>query len=151
MPARNRLILLVEDEEADAFLIERSLLAANARNRVRVAKDGEQALEILFKSTGESGKTPPEVPALVLLDLKLPGMGGLEVLEKIRSDQRTRSVPVVVITSSREERDRVWALNLGADKILQKAVDFADFARAIQDLGLHWLVLGDRLPEPPAA
>ncbi len=130
-------ILLVEDNPDDVALTERALRRNNISNQLQVAQDGVGAIECLF------GAEQP--PCLVLLDLKLPRLSGLEVLQRIRADERTRLVPVVVLTSSREERDVVESYGLGANSYIRKPVDFGQFVAAVQQLGLYWLVLN----EPP--
>ncbi len=126
-------ILLVEDNPADVELTLRALRKNNLANRVHVARDGEQALEYIF-GTGDA-------PKLVILDLKLPKVDGLEVLRRIKADERTRVIPVVVMTSSQEERDVVESYRLGVNSYIVKPVDFNKFIHSVIDLGLYWLVL----------
>ena len=139
-----KLILLVEDNPDDVELTLRALKASNVANRVMVARDGVEALDLLLTA----GKLP-RVPELVLLDLKLPRLDGLEVLRRMRADARTRLLPVVVLTSSTEEEDMVKSYSLGANSYVRKPVNFAEFANAVHQLGLYWLVLN--LAPPPAA
>lgn len=145
---KEKLILLVEDNPDDVELTLRALKKANVLNEVEVAKDGREALDFLFGEGIHAGKQPDRTPEVVLLDLKLPKIDGLDVLRQIRADERTRLLPVVILTSSREERDLINGYRLGANSYLQKPVDFNRFVDAVQQLGLYWLVLN--VP-PPAA
>ena len=131
-----KLILLVEDNPDDVELTLRALKGSNVANRVTVAQDGVEALDYLLIP----GKLP-RLPELVLLDLKLPRLDGLEVLRRLRADERTRLLPVVVLTSSTEEEDMVKSYSLGANSYVRKPVNFAEFADAVRNLGLYWLVL----------
>jgi CheY-like chemotaxis protein len=131
-------ILLVEDDASDAKLTLRVLQRANFANEVVVARDGPEALEYLFGTGADSGPDKAALPTLALLDLKLPKIGGLDVLRKIRADQRTRDLPVVVLTSSNEEEDVIRSYDLGANAFVRKPVDFAQFAEAARVLGLSW-------------
>ena len=139
-------ILLVEDNPDDVALTLRALKSHNITNDVVVAQDGVQALDILFGADG--GSLNGELPAVVLLDLKLPKVGGLEVLEKVRADERTRLLPVVILTSSDEEQDIVKGYRLGANSYVRKPVDFVEFTRAAQQLGLYWLLMNRAAPVP---
>jgi two-component system response regulator len=136
-----KLILLVEDNEDDVDLTLRALTKNNIGNRVEVARDGVEALEFLFCEGRYAGRDSSDQPQLVLLDLNMPRLGGLEVLQRIRADDRTRMIPVVILTSSREERDLVRGYSDGANSYIQKPVDFPQFTDAIRNLGLYWLVL----------
>ena len=136
-------ILLVEDSPADIELAVRALQKHNLANRLHIARDGAEALEFLF---GDGGH---QVPKMVLLDLKLPRVDGLEVLRRIKNDPVTRRIPVVVMTSSREERDIVESYELGVNSYIVKPVDFEQFVRAVAELGLYWLVL-NQLPSGTA-
>lgn len=127
-------ILLVEDNPSDAELTLRALKQRNLANQVRLCRDGAEALQ--FFTDGDR-----QVPKVVLLDLKLPKIDGLEVLKRLKSDERTKSIPVVVLTSSREEPDIERAYALGANSYIVKPVDFDAFARAVSDVGLYWLLL----------
>jgi len=140
-------ILLVEDNPDDVALTMRALKSHNMTNDVVVAQDGVQALEYLFGAEGSAG--PEELPAVVLLDLKLPKVNGLEVLQRIRADERTRLLPVVILTSSDEERDVIDGYRLGANSYVRKPVDFVEFTAAAKQLGLYWLLM-NRAPPAPA-
>ncbi|MHB8106306.1 MAG: response regulator [Candidatus Cryosericum sp.] len=136
-----KIILLVEDNPDDVALTLRALKKNNIANDVVVAGDGEEALEYLTATGRYAGRAVSDVPQVVLLDLKLPKVGGLEVLRAMRADPRTRTLPVVVLTSSTEERDIVASYQLGANSYVRKPVDFDQFVDAIRQLGLYWLVL----------
>lgn len=139
MSSDTRLILLVEDDPDHELLTIRALKKSNIANDVRVARDGAEAIELLF---GES----PLKPQVILLDLKLPKVEGLEVLRRIREDASTRMLPVVVLTSSDEERDVVRSYQLGVNSYIRKPVNFNDFAEATRQLGMYWLVLNECPP-----
>ena len=139
-------ILLVEDNRADEVLTLRALKKANVANQVIVARDGVEALERLFSPA--DGRIAERLPELILLDLKLPKIDGHEVLRRIRADERTRLLPVVILTTSVEEQDRFDGYRLGANSYVRKPVDFAEFAEAVTQLGLYWLVLNE---QPPAS
>ncbi|WP_461481291.1 response regulator [Porticoccus sp.] len=136
-------ILLVEDNPDDQQLALRAFRKSNLRNEVILADDGVKALDYLFGTGPYSGGAPPELPAVVLLDLKLPRKDGLEVLREIRADARTRLLPVVIVTSSREERDLINGYSLGANSYVRKPVDFNEFLEAVTQLGLYWLLLNE--------
>src|SRR6185503_5397501 len=138
-------ILLVEDNPDDELLTVRALKKHHVLNDIIVARDGTQALEYLAGAAARKARGEVAYPQVVLLDLKLPKVDGLEVLAKIRGEEATRLLPVVVLTSSREERDMVESYRLGANSYIRKPVDFNQFSDAIQNLGLYWLVLN----EPP--
>lgn len=138
-------ILLVEDNPDDVALTMRALKSHNIRNEVVVAQDGVQAIEYLF---GAEGKPSAEQPAVVLLDLKLPRINGLEVLKRIRTEERTRLLPVVILTSSDEERDLMDGYSLGANSYVRKPVDFVEFTEAAKQLGLYWLLMNQAPPIP---
>jgi two-component system, response regulator len=140
-------ILLVEDNPDDVTLTLRALKTHNITNEVAVARDGVEALELLFGKEGGSGADP--LPALVLLDLNLPRVNGLQVLTRIRGDQRTRILPVVILTSSDEQRDIIDGYSLGANSYVRKPVDFVAFTQAAQQLGLYWLLLNRTPPATP--
>ncbi|MFO8030403.1 MAG: response regulator [Cyclonatronaceae bacterium] len=135
-----RYILLVEDNPDDVDLTIMALDKSNILNEVRVARDGEEALRMLL-GTGEEGLD--RLPAVVLLDLNMPRVNGLEVLREIRRNERTRRLPVVILTSSREEQDIVQGYDLGANSYIRKPVDFDNFVGAVRQLGLYWLVLNE--------
>ncbi len=143
----NRVILLVEDNRDDEALALRALQKNNIRNKVIVARDGAEALDYLFASGTYAGRNAEILPQLVLLDLKLPKIDGLSVLRELRADQRTKLLPVVILTSSNEEQDRMSGYDLGANSYVRKPVDFDQFTEAVRQLGLYWLILN----EPPPA
>ena len=138
----NKVILLVEDNARDEALTLRALKKSNVANDVIVARDGVQALDYFFGDDNETN----EVPQMVLLDLKLPKVNGLEVLRRLRADERTRSLPVVIFTSSSEDEDVITSYSLGANSYVRKPVDFERFLEATRQLGLYWLVLNETPP-----
>jgi two-component system response regulator len=138
-------ILLVEDNSNDAELAIRALKKRNLANRVIHVQDGQSALDFLFGSGTYTGRNVNQQPKVVLLDLKLPKLNGIEVLRRIRADERTKLLPVVMLTSSREDRDVINAYQLGANSYIVKPVDFENFSEAVSNLGLYWLLLN----EPP--
>ena len=139
-------ILLVEDSPEDRELTLRALSRAHLANRIHVAVDGAEALDFLFTQGAYAGRAGAALPKLVLLDLKLPKGDGLEVLQKLKSDPRTKHMPVVVLTSSREQRDVVESYRLGVNSYIVKPVNFERFTAAVHELGMYWLLLN----EPPA-
>lgn len=141
-----RSILLVEDNPDDVALTLRALNKNNIANEVIVAKDGVEALDYLFGEGAYAGRDTTNIPAVILLDLKLPRIDGLEVLERLRKDERTKIAPVVVLTSSKEEQDLVRSYKLGANSYIRKPVDFIRFSEAVRQLGLYWLVLNEPVP-----
>lgn len=141
-------ILLVEDNPDDVLLTIRALKKNGIANSVTVAADGVEAVDILFGADGAGG-SGSRLPGLILLDLKLPKVSGLEVLERIRADERTRYVPVVVLTTSDEDRDIVESYKLGANSYVRKPLEFMEFIGAIQQLGMYWLIL-NRAPSTTA-
>ena len=134
-----KVILLIEDNPDDVALTRRALKKANVLNDVTVAKDGAEALDLLL------GENRIE-PGMILLDLKLPKVGGLEVLKHLRADARTKLLPIVILTSSKEDSDVISGYSLGANSYVRKPVDFNQFADAVQKLGLYWLVLNEPVP-----
>ena len=138
-------ILLVEDNPNDVELALHALKKNNLTNRINVVRDGAEALEFLFASGEYAGRDVNPTPKIILLDLKLPKVDGLEVLRRIKADQRTHSIPVVVLTSSREERYIVESYRLGVNSYITKPVDFEQFTEAVRQLGLYWLLL-NQLP-----
>ncbi len=142
-------ILLVEDNTDDVLLTLRALQRANILNEVVVARDGTEALDYLTSEGQYAGRDSQDFPVVVLLDLKMPRMGGLECLEKIRKVKNLKHLPVVILTSSNEDRDICESYNLGANSYIQKPVDFDQFVQAIRTLGLYWLVLNVSPPGGP--
>jgi len=142
----SKIILLVEDNPSDVGLTQRALAKSHVSNELVVAEDGQEALDYLFGAGAYAGREVTELPALVLLDLKLPRVEGLEVLRQIRADDRTRRLPVVILTTSREEQDVAQSYDLGANSYIRKPVDFTQFAQAVEHLGLYWLVLNESAP-----
>ena len=140
-------ILLVEDNPDDQKLTVRALKKNNITNDIVIAEDGVQALDYLFGTGQYAGRDPQQRPSLVLLDLKLPKIDGLEVLARLRADERTRMVPVVVLTSSKEDEDLITSYQRGANSYVQKPVNFLEFVEAAGRLGVYWLMLN----EPPPA
>jgi two-component system response regulator len=136
-----KIILLVEDNPDDEALTLRALKKNNILNEVVVAHDGAEALDYLFATGRHAGRDVHDQPQLVLLDLKLPKIDGLEVLRRLRADERTRRQPVVILTTSNEERDIIASYSLGANSYVRKPVDFEQFMDAVRHLGLYWLVL----------
>jgi len=134
-------ILLVEDNPDDVELTLRALKQNNLSNKVHVVKDGAEALEYIFANGAYAHRRIEDHPKVILLDLKLPKVDGLEVLRRIKSDERTKVIPVVVLTSSKEERDLVESYKLGANSYITKPVDFESFVKAVAELGLYWLLL----------
>jgi two-component system response regulator len=134
-------ILLVEDNPHDLELALRALRKANLTNRIQVARDGAEALEFLFAEGTYSGRHIETGPKMILIDLKLPKIDGLEVLRRVKSDSRTKAIPVVMMTSSQEQNDVVESYRLGANSYIVKPVDFQSFSEAISKIGLYWLLL----------
>jgi CheY-like chemotaxis protein len=138
-------LLLVEDNPADQELTLHVLKRHNLANRVKIARDGAEALEFLFGSESEP-RTEETVPRIILLDLKLPKVSGLEVLGRLKADPRTKHIPVVVLTSSRQDTDLARCYELGVNSYVVKPVDFGQFAEAVRQLGLYWLLLNQDAP-----
>lgn len=144
----DRVILLVEDNPDDQELTLRALGANKIMNQVVVVEDGAEALDYLFGQGAYAHRDTSVMPQVVLLDLKLPKVDGIEVLKRMRADERTRLLPVVILTSSREERDVANGYGSGANSYVRKPVDFADFREAVRQLGLYWLLLNEQPPPP---
>ena len=144
-------ILLVEDNPDDVDLTLRAFRRSNVANEVVVVRDGVEALEYLFATGAYADRDAAVLPQVVLLDLKLPRLDGLEVLERLRANPTTRLLPVVILTSSTEERDLVNGYSLGANSYVRKPVDFEQFAESVKQLGLYWFVLNQRAPTDPGA
>jgi CheY-like chemotaxis protein len=142
----NKSILLVEDNPSDIALTRRALEKNHIANTLIVQKDGQEALDFVFGIAGKPNLDPLALPALILLDLKLPRVDGLEFLRRIRADPRTRRLPVVILTTSREDQDVAASYDLGANSYIRKPVDFVQFSEAIRQLGLYWLVLNEVPP-----
>jgi DNA-binding response OmpR family regulator len=141
----NKTILLVEDNLQDEMLTLRALRKANLSNKIDVARDGQQALDYLFREGEFAGREDSGLPTVVILDIGLPRLSGLEVLKRLRADTRTALLPVVILTSSDEERDRLISYENGANSFVRKPVDFAEFADTVASLGIYWLATN----EPP--
>jgi two-component system response regulator len=142
----DKTILLVEDNADDEALTVRALKKSNVVNNLAIARDGVEALDYLFSTGIYAGQHVGVLPSLVLLDLKLPKLDGLEVLRRLRADERTKRLPVVVLTSSKEEQDLVKSYNYGANSYIRKPVDFNQFTEAVQQLGMYWLMLNEAPP-----
>ena len=145
---RSRIILLVEDNPDDVELTFRAFERSKLMNEIVVARDGGEALDYLFATGAHAGRDVTLMPEVVLLDLNLPKLDGLEVLRRLRNDERTRRLPVVVLTSSNEEQDVLRSYDLGANSFVRKPMDFDQFLSAVQQLGMYWLVLNE---PPPGA
>jgi two-component system, response regulator len=139
-------ILLVEDNPRDEALTLRALKKSNIANKVTIARNGVEALDYLFGHSADGARNP--LPQLILLDLKLPKIDGHEVLRRIRADERTRLLPIVILTTSIEDKDRLEGYRLGANSYIRKPVDFSEFVEAVVHLGLYWLVLNQSPPMP---
>jgi two-component system response regulator len=147
MSDTNRVILLVEDNPDDATLTLRAFKRSHVMNPIAVARDGIEALDFLFARGAHGDRATALLPALVILDLKLPKLDGLGVLKAIRQDERTRLLPVVILTSSKEEQDLISGYSLGANSYVRKPVDFAEFVEAVKVLGIYWLMMNESPPE----
>jgi two-component system response regulator len=144
---KSKTILLVEDNPSDVGLTQRALEKSHVANKLVTVEDGQEALDYLIGGDPLTGPEMNELPALILLDLKLPKVDGLQVLRQIRANERTHRLPVVILTTSSEEQDIAQSYDLGANSFIRKPVDFTQFVQAIQNLGLYWLVLNE--PAPP--
>ena len=141
-------ILLVEDNPDDEALTVRALSRNGIRHHLQIVRDGVEALDYLFGTGPFAGRDLHDVPMVILLDLKLPRIDGLEVLRRLRADERTRSLPIVILTSSKEEQDLVQGYGLGANSYIRKPVDFKQFSEAVRQVGLYWLLLNEQPPRP---
>jgi CheY-like chemotaxis protein len=146
MNSNDKTIMLVEDNPSDVELTKRALLKEHILNEIIVAENGQEALDYLFRTGKYSDRDISKMPALILLDLKLPLVDGLEVLKRIRADERTRRLLVVMLTSSREEKDLIKGYNLDVNSYICKPVDFNQFVEAVRYLGLYWLVINEAPP-----
>ena len=144
---REKTILLVEDNPDDEQLALRALRKRNISNPIVVCRDGAEALEYVFGTGKYEGRSPAEFPAITLLDLKLPKVDGLTVLKRIRADERTRLMPVVVLTSSNQEADIIRSYELGANSYVRKPIEFEQFMEAVNQLGLYWMLLNEPPPD----
>ncbi len=140
---KEKIILLAEDNPDDVKMTLRALKKANILNEVKVVKDGVEALDYLMGSGQYVGRDTSNTPQVILLDINMPKLGGIEVLQRMRDDERTRTIPVVVLTTSVEDADRIQSYRLGANSYVRKPVDFDQFAKAVQQLGLYWLLLNE--------
>jgi CheY-like chemotaxis protein len=145
---KDKTILLIEDNPDDEALTLRALEKNNIKNDVVVVRDGAEALDYLFGTGSYAGRDLTIMPQLTLLDLKLPKVDGLEVLRRLRANEHTRLLPVVILTSSNEEQDRVNGYGLGANSYVRKPIDFGQFIDAVRQLGLYWLILNEPAPLP---
>ncbi len=148
---KSKIILLVEDNPDDRELTLNAFQQSGIANDVILARDGAEALDYLFAEGRHAGRDLAVMPAVTLLDLKLPKVDGLEVLRRVRADARTCLLPVVILTSSKEEQDMIQSYSRGANSYIRKPVDFEKFNVAIRQLGLYWLVINEPPPSPPAA
>ena len=144
----DRTIMLVEDNSDDEALTLRALKKNNIHNQVVVARDGVEALDYLFGTGAHAERDLGSMPQLILLDLKLPRIDGMQVLQRLRADNRTRLLPVVILTSSKEQQDLIEGYSLGANSYVRKPVDFGQFIEAVRQLGLYWLILNETPPLP---
>jgi two-component system response regulator len=144
----DKVILLVEDNADDELLTLRALKKNNIRNEVVVARDGSEALDYLFGTGVHAGRDLSAMPQIILLDLKLPKVDGFEVLNRVRASEITRFLPVVILTTSNEDQDRIRGYDLGANSFVRKPVEFEKFIEAVRQLGLYWLILNEPAPVP---
>jgi two-component system, response regulator len=145
---QDKVILLVEDNADDELLTLRALKKNNIRNEVVVARDGSEALDYLFGTGIHAGRDLSVMPQIILLDLKLPKVDGFEVLDRVRSSEATKLLPVVILTTSNEDQDRIRGYGLGANSFVRKPVEFDKFIEAVRQLGLYWLILNETAPVP---
>lgn len=150
MSDNNKAILLVEDNQDDSMLTLRAFKRSHVANPIVVARDGIEALDFLFARGAYADRTTEPLPAMVILDLKLPKLDGLGVLKAIREDERTRLLPVVILTSSKQEQDLISGYSLGANSYVRKPVDFTEFLEAVKVLGIYWLMMNQSPPERTA-
>jgi two-component system response regulator len=142
-----KIILLVEDNEHDEELVLRALRKNNIRNETVVTRDGAEALDYLFATGKYADRDPAQLPTVVFLDIKLPKIDGLEVLRRLRADERTKLLPVVVLTSSKQDKDRLQGYTNGANSFVRKPIEFAEFSEAIRQIALYWLTLNEPPPQ----
>ena len=142
-----KMILLVEDSPDDEELTTRALRQAKIANEIVVARDGAEAIDFLFGEGPHAGRDVSRTPAVILLDLKLPKLSGLDVLNRLRADPRTKLIPTVILTSSSEDEDMLKSYQLGANSYVRKPVDFGQFAQAVSQLGIYWLLLNEAVPK----
>ena len=147
---QDKLVLLVEDNPDDEALTLRALSRNGVRHRLEVVRDGVEALDYLFARGSHEGRAGKSLPSVTLLDLKLPRVDGLEVLRQVRANARTRYLPVVILTSSREDEDLIQSYGLGANSYIRKPVDFVQFMEAVRQVGTYWLILNEDPPAPAA-
>jgi len=150
MSDSNKVILLVEDNQDDSMLTLRAFKRSHVMNPIIVARDGIEALDFLFARGAYADRATEPLPAMVILDLKLPKLDGLGVLKAIREDQRTQLLPVVILTSSKQEQDLISGYTLGANSYVRKPVDFTEFLEAVKVLGIYWLMMNQSPPERTA-
>jgi two-component system response regulator len=147
---KDRFIMVVEDNPDDEELTLRALRSANLANQLVLARDGVEALDFLFGTGKHAGRDTSAMPCVVLLDLKLPKVDGIEVLKRLRANERTRSLPVVVLTSSNEQKDVVASYQFGTNSYVRKPVNFGEFSKAVSELGLYWFLLNEYIPPSSA-
>jgi two-component system, response regulator len=145
---KDKIILVVEDNPDDEELAVRALKKSNIANELIIVRDGQEALDYLFGQASYAGRDTSKMPQVILLDLNLPKVGGLGVLRRLRADERTKLLPVVILTTSNEEQDRITSYGLGANSYIRKPVHFNQFCEATRQLGLYWLVLNEPPPIP---